>query len=316
MFDHRPQNQMTNRPHDGKESNTLVGCRWDNTNWSCAYDAVLVPLFHVLRDTGIAAQASFASTSAQFRLLTRLYMQLSEPISQPALEKVWRDGIRQHLHSTAPKTFPKGRRLVSVDDVVSQITDNARPTCRTNTTCVTCAHTTSHLRLFTLPFVIDSTLLQTWRILSGKPEIPGGIQPFCEWLQASSIYGINSRNSQSSEQCCTVCGSAGPIEITLTAIDAVPLLYFDVAGFAVQPSIEIELPSNRSQGRDRYRLFACVYFGDAHFSARYIDADEQLWEYDGQRHNGALVRQPQGSSADLRMLSGRSLSGLGCVLKQ
>ena len=56
------QIQTTNRSDDRKESSTLVNCQWDNTNWSCAYDVLLVPLFHILRDTGIAADMSIAST--------------------------------------------------------------------------------------------------------------------------------------------------------------------------------------------------------------------------------------------------------------
>ncbi|KAF8870644.1 hypothetical protein CPB84DRAFT_1692873 [Gymnopilus junonius] len=39
----------------------------------------------------------------------------------------------------------------------------------------------------------------------------------------------------------------------------------------------------------KYRLACIIYFGEAHFTARIIKADGQVWYYDGMKNSGNPV---------------------------
>ncbi len=58
-------------------------------------------------------------------------------------------------------------------------------------------------------------------------------------------------------------------------------------------------------GESSYRLSGLVYFGGHHFTARYINHDNEVWKHDGMLRGGRFVQE---LDVDLRYLEGRGVS--------
>lgn len=275
---------------------TLAGCRWDFDDYSCAYDASLVPVLHVLRSSGPVPHLD----PRQYPTLSRVF-ELSRsapsPITQQFLEERWRQVIRSRLHRLSPTTFRNGRTFASVFDVCDYMSDHQRPLCSTDLICDVC---TTPCALGWADRLLSEASPDAVRMLAdlrhsdtvmraasrGRPQIQ-----WSDWLDSVALMPFVSTEGLRLHRCLS-CRSSGPfhIGITLTAAPP-PLLFFDVTHFSILPPRLLDLPSNSAAGHYHFRLFVGMYFARAHFTSRFFDFQGASWAYDSQRDSGNLVRE-------------------------
>ena len=282
----------------------LPGCIWDAVDYSCAYDASVLPLVYILRDQSDAWTQYFMSTSPMAHLVTSQTNPRSRvnEIDAAGLHKV-RDLIRDYLSNCKPNRFPRrGHVFASCEDVWDAVaSDSTRfksllrcPSC--SMTLVESAENTQLPRFVTLDFI---NVVRTHQKLKPYPNNFVAIS-FDKWFLGLLFQSIKFRTGF--EIFCAKCLTFGPWNLDVNIVQPAPLLILNCQSWVFQngPRLNVTLSAARSSVHPvTYRLNTIVYFSGSHFSVRIFRRDASVWTHDGREHGGMVQMEvPHVSDAD------------------
>ncbi len=253
-------------------TNIPVGCKWSNN--SCAYDVVLFVLYNLWTCDDGRFAAGFAELHNKWLdMATSSFKKYT--LGHYSLEDV-RDYLRRALHREYPSIFVFGRNT-SVEALLMKLlhgsdtfsSEEYRCQCgqvtpiSTQQCCVVIPHSTAPLRWNTLQQFFDNTR-----------SVPVS-------TQESLCVSCNTTSRK-----CTTYNTAPPvIAMAVAFIDA-------------PPDETIDLTTN--EGPVRYRLVGVVYFGNSHFTARYVDPESIVWFNDGMIQGRRAAREGLLNGIDMR----------------
>jgi hypothetical protein len=265
------------------------------------------------------SQALFAASGPAQRRIVELFTNLPPTVDQTSLEQQFQDPVRYWMHHTYPTIFPTGAALIPIDQVLRVILDADHPLCSTRLVCEACTCAFDIGQLYYFPFILDNTTHDAYhRIRRSSPRIHPALGntlitrqiDFGEWILSGTMLALDLRSRHSFAPTCPACLGSGPFRPFATALSAPQIISFDISNFAVQPQLQFSFSAPNGQADIVYHLSAVLYFGDAHFTSRYIDASGCCWAYDGQRHGGMMFSEGLATSIDLASFHNRRPSAL------
>jgi len=292
------------------------GCTWSESDWSCAYDSVLMSVFYAylsfnnVQRQRWSQQTAINSVLAQsFRCLisSREKMMCSDEFNTV------RDHLRNFLSHSEPDIFT---RYGAVGAPADRIFDHLKQRDSTSLSIqYGCSSSTQCAPPITvpindhLPSIFYSSMWTTWCESTEIDHIPATASTQ-DWIDLGlQARLIEHRSTPANAPC------SGPCAISHVYVhDAPPLLVFEI----VPGTLPMHIPTKvlnvaYSHGVNIYSLRAIVYLGQFHFTARLLDKQGGIWRYDGRENGGTPSREGSWSAIDetaqshaLTSLDGRS----------
>jgi hypothetical protein len=275
-----------------------VGTLWDAVDWSCAYDAVIVLLFHTLRTHPVAFGSAVQHMTQFMSHLVVHFHHLSRRSEdlQAQLNNI-RNSLRDMLSSASPNNFPRrGAVPIGAFDVLYAICGPSSIEGVGDIVCSTCqlsqlrgARSTQPLGHFARP-----PLVQFTRILDGADPGPRDLAQspisFAHWLRAFTLNSVSHLSVSSVRDTCGRCSTPAPHVFTFDATSAPRLFFVDVSDWTLSTSPQLTLQFSALSGCTLiYRLCGAIYHGTNHWTCRWISRETQVWAHDGRLHRGKLV---------------------------
>ncbi|PPQ97805.1 hypothetical protein CVT26_012849 [Gymnopilus dilepis] len=238
---------------------TPRGPIWDSVNYSCAYDSIIFILYNLWME---------GSESVRSEIISRWPLLNFELCGHQLNE--YRDHLRMILHSLNSAAFPNGNLGADVLEVIGTILHDASRSGYA-VHCPTCLDT------FDVPHETLSPLVY--------PLPPDMIVPTSLSKQLGDRLAFNDK----CPACHTRLVCRSPTENReIPASPPIRVIPLRVPGLKVDK--KIELPTCEMD----YVLKGVVYFGDFHFTARFLDNDGVVWFHDGMkgsnaRHEGSQI---------------------------
>ncbi|KAK0472966.1 hypothetical protein IW261DRAFT_1570336 [Armillaria novae-zelandiae] len=247
----KPSEKWKGWASDTFDQRHIAPDNWSNN--SCAYDTVTFVLYNTWNADQDGIGADFAELGNRWMdLSTAAFRKFT--LGEYMLEEVW-DYLRHSLSREYPGEFVFGAntsvealtmrmfRSNGIFSVLDKVCGSAHATpVSSQQCCVVMLHSTAPLQWNTLQQFLDNTLL----VLSCHAHCDTCDAPLCK----CTTYNI-----------------------------APPLLCMAIAFNDVAPGLSIRLTT--SIGITEYCLAGIVYYGELHFTARYIDSDLIVWFNDG-----------------------------------
>ncbi|KAI1783184.1 hypothetical protein LXA43DRAFT_904069 [Ganoderma leucocontextum] len=248
------------------------GLRWDQQDYSCAYDAFFTLLWHIHNNLGFEWAREVAPSNV-FTVALTSFFAAQPTVGHIDLQAI-RDTLRDMLATAYPQKFPRrGPTFIFVADLITTLLSFATTIGGSILTCSACSSQVAvHMEMCDTAAWI--TPLHRGLPTNGKrPTVQG-------YLDILFSMGFPVE--------CSVCRTYSPILTTL--LIAPRLFALDVTSIV---DIEIEhdvfVPVN---GRRRtWTVCGVIYNTGNHYVLRYIDVHGQVWFHDGQRNEGCSVLQ-------------------------
>ena len=257
-----------------------IGPEWDGDDWSCSYDS----LFTILYDIWIQDPKPW---SRKFRALGNQYLTALDKgfkqaiMGKRSLEDV-RDAIRPLLHAHNPQQFPWGRVGASVGMLALTMLRADSYVAETQMVCTNCAFEGQEQ---------DDRLGYVVTAAAGA-------------LPASTSKWI-ANLGHASEYSCPECLSDTIWNIYYKNPPSILVLEYPATDIRTSHRIKF----HADEGFVTLHLRGIVYHGSHHFTSRVIDADGDVWYYDGQMGHACQKEAPLKlmEYADLKECKGRNL---------
>ena len=267
-----------------------AGCTWSSSNWSCAYDCIVMSLFYSYLSFNNTCKENWSQQTALTNILTVSFENLiSTPpkmMSSMAFNVI-RDRLRDFLSQSDPNLFPRFGAVGAPANEICHYLSNAE--CSRICLCHTCSSTppctpsisTSINEHF--PSIFLTSLWTTWSEQIGHHNHPhtANTQDWIDLYFETQNNIINQTVPHNSS--CPTSSTNSYAYVNNPS----PLLTFEIAPAIVPlhvPKIKIKI-----RKRDtfvEYYLRAIIYLGNFHFTARLIDACQRVWIYDSQKNDG------------------------------
>lgn len=294
-----------------------IGCVWDSIEYSCAYDACLVPLYHWYRDAcsknaSVEPLSSFDDSGSTPHVDVSLHCRTIFSNAHAVADNIslgtrWRDPIRSLLWATNPSAFPRGLNLSNVNDVWLAVTNHARPLCVVERYCSACGSEPIAVATLDLPFTMDSSRVDAYSEFTGLQQ--HSVSTFDTWLAATLTSAWSMSASPSPE--CPHCNLHNTSNLRARIVGGEPdLLPFDTSDYVVYPSHQLHFWNVQDASSITYKLTALAHAGSAHFTSRFLDDAGNVWYHDGLENGGSLVLEMSAGSFvpdDLALAKGRRL---------
>ncbi|KAI9063184.1 hypothetical protein FKP32DRAFT_1572229 [Trametes sanguinea] len=238
------------------------GLRWDAVNWSCAYDCILTIIWNSMLELG---DEWFNRLSRDTVACHLLYTRMSaHPRNGAALEPI-RDALRDVLHLFDPVSFPRGRSMAAVTDVILAVLTRSEPFGVSVAVCSVCSEE------FQRSTDVCSSML--WTVL---PDLLQRLPPRRSLPSSQAI--VDGLLTAGYPIRCPSCRS--PCDIRTTVLSAPPIICLDVTNIeGMRASERISIPINSVP--QQWTLCGVIYHGFQHFTCRFIASDGTVWYHDG-----------------------------------
>ncbi|KAH6902965.1 hypothetical protein BKA70DRAFT_1228128 [Coprinopsis sp. MPI-PUGE-AT-0042] len=236
------------------------GFFWDHQNYSCAYDALFGIMLNLWNSERLCWQRNMTEMGPLCQSLSDGFQSAMD--SALDLETV-RDGVRRELTLAAPNTFPTGRGLTSMDRLMEGVfgdeaignTELSCPLCRSS-------YQDDALTLRTVNTIYPNAFRshftgEDYSIADSLYCQPASVPTTCP------NCGPNSRLNR-----LTICRRT-PRLIIVEVVDRTMIL---------SPFISF---LDNVGSRRILKIRGSIYLGNAHFTSRYIDRDNNVWYHDG-----------------------------------
>lgn len=276
----------------------LTGTLWDSKNWSCAYDAICVPLFHTLRTRShhFVTEASELSPSMKHLANSTLSIIAQSSNFQHHLNQL-RDSMRDILSDADSHRFPRfGPCAIGVFEPLCAVFGSTSLEARGQLICTSCYQ----------PRIADSGALRHNAIVTNlhmalhlhgnHSPIPTTTRPttsFNNWLCAYwlNCFSFSARllDQFSETQPCPSCSQQSPLALVLRITHAPIFFFIETSGWDFETNPFHSLSLVMVDGTPiSYHLCAAIYHGVNHWTSRWISPNGHVWNHDGQKHRGAL----------------------------
>lgn len=276
----------------------LPGCSWDSSNYSCAYDSLLMILVYTLREASTPWRANFTRDSSVASQVDTLAQSLNlGAICSPdcqystclgrALDRV-REAWRNSVSTQQPASFPRsGPVSVAVDKLADWTLYSAFDWEIGLSTQVSCDAPACTLELgpqdtqtrLRFPHTVASTANIT--VSSASPwRLDDYVTRFLQAPLSESSIQEHHRLS------CHGSAHRQAVADQLPACICINGPYFNPDAMQVTP--QIILPAQ--DGDAPYNLRGVIYHGSGHFTCRF-SSDDAWWTYDGIPNGGHAIRE-------------------------
>lgn len=248
------------------------GLKWDDMNWSCAYDALFTAVYHTWLSDARHVSQFMRNASLPASMLLDGFIRYGR--REITLESA-RDAVRAVIHDSNPRQFPYGTIGCSVVLLAEVMFDSANTPWIFTLKCRSCNKTT---QAFTAPA----------RLL----DVPN-VELCDKELRASLLHSIRRT------RCCG--------EHTYSYRDVTIMTGPDMAFFSIADSRGGNgMPMSIGTGDAQWKLTSLVYYGNYHFVTRHINHLGNIWFHDGMRLNGSGTFDGRVDAIDPKSLAFRA----------
>ncbi|KAG6815096.1 hypothetical protein H0H93_010990, partial [Arthromyces matolae] len=149
------------------------GCKWDNTNWSCAYDAMFMSFYCMFRQWGSEQRKDWMKTNIHTCALGKLFAGNPSTTSDFIVQ---RNRFRRYLHEVNSPAFPlTGPISISTTRIADYLLQTESVTTEVSyiLTCPSCPFsTTANLALHHVGDTATSSLWMRYSKAVGDPAMP------------------------------------------------------------------------------------------------------------------------------------------------
>jgi len=248
-----PKSSTINTSAD--QSQCHIGLIWDSINYSCAYDALITPLYNLWTIHQGKLSAFLASTSPLTHAMLGEFIQVGT--GQQSLESA-RDKLRHILHSSDQIKFPMGHQGCDIAELCDSIFSNASIQNETSTwvltaKCMQCTATVRH------------------SITSRPLHLHWGSQSVEQALEQHLHAQIQLRDK------CTCHRDVRGWQLQdVTTPFIVPILL---------NGQQVNLPQHITLFNQQLQIASVSYFtpgtGIGHYISRFLDLERRVWFHDG-----------------------------------
>ncbi|KDR86186.1 hypothetical protein GALMADRAFT_52619 [Galerina marginata CBS 339.88] len=240
------------RDHRETPRQTILGPKWDNVDWSCAYDALIFILYNTWCEKRTAVPNEWMGVSRYMKMLIGDFSNSTDI-------NLTRNKLRKRFYEDNSVDFPLGQRSTDIQSVVEHLLglthgddDNI-----TTVVCEKCSYA-SNLAFFNLSkFVILSR---------PRPGYPRSIQGQIDIRIKKSCLCDN----------CRLQNRKSFLSHPEFLETPPPFIFFPLEyNFETNTRILI------APGHIEYELKGLIYLQSNHFTARFIDKNNSTWYHDG-----------------------------------
>lgn len=254
-----------------------MGLLWDATNWSCAYDALLGPLWNLYMFKPSLWRNRLKNQSTHLAFLLEQFQSLNS--IDPDLEHV-RRLLRLRLPSNVVRF---GATPTDLTSVVYELFTHSSPFATLHAECTFCGEQRTPRELHHGSWIATPGIAST---MPNQDHIP-----LSDLVQATLSEFCKHRR-------CHQCFQ-WDMTTNLTWNTTMPLFILELQphpnkwrNLVITTRETISLPGTS----DTYKLISIVYLGMEHFTCRFIDTNDNMWCHDGISQNRFMTAEPQGTS--------------------
>lgn len=299
------------------------GMRWNAEDWSCAYDSILTPLFHVVRTCSDDLAGSIATSSdfiASFVFNIRNTVGIADGLQlHPILESL-RDSLRDSISAFNPSRYPRhGAACIPADDLWCTLFPSAMLQGSLVLRCGVCSQVRLKREGRWYGWEAVPSRRDVLRLLALDTPISTSSISFEEWLHCLFLNAVGQRALREWNELCTVCHSRSSTLLEPCISSAPPLVVFNVCHWTLSSNPPQFFTIASELGPEvQYGLAVLVYHGLDHYTSRWVDQLGQIWQYDGVQNRGNMVLEflafPCCPEAALGSLGERQLNLLMYIL--
>ncbi|KAJ7926840.1 hypothetical protein B0H13DRAFT_1599191 [Mycena leptocephala] len=237
-----------------------MGLIWDNTNWSCAYDATFTILGNLWAEDPIRWSGNFSYLSGPLGNFGQAMQAVKE--GTITFENA-RDIIRREIHSLNPANTPYGRNTTAIDRL-AEILLPSKYYAVGRQTCDLCGY--SDTRTYGM---LESSLTVG---LTSRDHYPDGVR-LQDWM---------SRYLQKGRHRCPTCRARDTItklQMNTTLRDVPSIMFLDITHDKLL--FDNELTFMLSGTPVSLKIRGIIYGGQGHFTCRVIGIDGGMFFHDG-----------------------------------
>lgn len=259
-----------------EQMRTLAGMKWDSQDYSCAYDSFFTILWNMWEEDHVTLE-DYAAALSNDALQTLLAGFTQHKNGIESLEYV-RNKVREKLRMQDIESFPFGRQGVSMTDLLNAMSKAEAPLGTEVTHCTNCGlHPVRTTNIKTSFIVIQHEDLSRSRQIHAIPLLPS--QRNTEHCATLLLKG------QVMPTPCSACSQK--VVSTKMFRNFPKLIILHVGENQIQVLSELIL---NTQGQIcTYKLKGMIYFGQFHFTARFVDSTGDVWYHDGIQTQNTLT---------------------------
>ncbi|EIN03374.1 hypothetical protein PUNSTDRAFT_78293 [Punctularia strigosozonata HHB-11173 SS5] len=247
-----------------------VGFVWDPVDWSCAYDSTLLILYNLYREIGASAFKELLPSTAPVRYLQRKMHFCINQQSQESME-IMRNDIRDYLSAMNNMEFPRhGQVPASAAAVAATF---VQPKSKNALFTRSCCGNRRDKRIGTAVWYADNDLLH-------QSQRPPSAEIMQESISSSRWIELISHRYRPSHICST-CNKPMLETINFTDPPRMMILSLPPDNTASRTTVDKVLSMTCGLTNITWKLRGIVYFGNLHFTSRYIDSGGRIWYQDG-----------------------------------
>ncbi|KAJ7707222.1 hypothetical protein B0H16DRAFT_1345312 [Mycena metata] len=261
------QQSTTDKPSSGHHTERQVdttsietmplGLIWDSINWSCGYDALLMPLGHLWHKDKLRWSAIFQE------LHPLLCLWSMEMHLEPNSPEIARNEVRKRLTGAAPDKFPPGPVGILIDNLLEAVS-STKTYGSAVLFCENCGHRAEGI-IETL-----NMLLATYHPMGWDTLYPGEYR-LSQWLMHHLDRKVGSRCPRCSQK----------MRRRTTQLELPPLLLVDINSNRIL--LDETLTFNIGPISKTTYLSGLIYYSapGKHFTSIIISDNGTMWYHDG-----------------------------------
>jgi len=259
-----------------------AGCRWDELNWSCAYDCVFMSLYTIFACANSPLRKKIKNASPLAKTLEHSFTNILN--SRSATTTIFnnhRDKLRDNLSTHSPNQFHRyghhGTSASAILDILFPA--NGRRLITTAYCSNDCDLSTQEINIHMPDTIIPSNIID-----NGTSPILTNLDQYISNFLHESLPRENLM-----EMYCNICNSDS-LTILPSFINPPPLLFFEIqrpntsTSSHILPSWNLTIP--QASQNITYQLSAIIYLGYFHFTSRLILKNGSVWKYNGNSNSG------------------------------
>jgi hypothetical protein len=269
-----------------------AGCTWSQTNWSCAYDVILMSVFYAYLAFNNNTKIKWSEETILSCSLALSFQEISSSnnlLMSSSTFNTIRDRLRDYLSNLDANHFPRhGAIGAPAELILHYLTQTDKNTLYASSHCSSCFLSPILTQINDcMPSIFFSTLWTNWCDIINQNFQPQTATTQ-KWIdlafEAKKINTIFPSISHSTN--CT--NFSNSHEIYMNNVPS--LLFFETAPDTIPIHIlcmKLNIKTcTLNISTSQYILRAIIYNGSFHFTARLFDPHQNVWTYDSQKNDG------------------------------
>jgi len=238
-----------------------IGLIWDETNYSCAYDSLILIIYHIwIQQTMTWTDRLLEIDTDYLRVLVNGFAEVIQ--ARTSLENT-RDDLRHLLHEQHPQLFPMGHNGASVGDLASHIFGQSQSVSYVQSMCLHCQYKSGErVRPVTFMNAIQSGFAGT----------------ASDWMTQRTY----------TTRYCPSCGEQ--LVHIYNYVNIPSILIFEHA-HEYDLNIQQHITLTVAKQETNFSLRGMIYFGGYHFTSHVISSEGNVWYNDGMITGRRCIQQ-------------------------